>query len=98
MTRQHVHTRTRSRPSPRGPQTTDRPRQTKIADLVEIKPADFTKSSIVAIQDHINTKYANKVSLPGPKILFSISGADVCFKGNPESRTLHLSVGHSVGE
>jgi DNA-directed RNA polymerase III subunit RPC8 len=35
--------------------------KTKVADLVEIKPADFTKASIVAIQDQINAKYANKV-------------------------------------
>ncbi|KAH7326354.1 RNA polymerase III subunit Rpc25-domain-containing protein [Stachybotrys elegans] len=34
---------------------------TKIADLVQIAPADFSKTSIVAIEDNINAKYSNKV-------------------------------------
>ncbi|KAK3897863.1 RNA polymerase III subunit Rpc25-domain-containing protein [Staphylotrichum tortipilum] len=34
---------------------------TKIADLVQIAPDDFRKQSHVAIEDNINTKYANKV-------------------------------------
>ncbi|KAK0718911.1 DNA-directed RNA polymerase III subunit-like protein [Apiosordaria backusii] len=34
---------------------------TKIADLVQLKPQDFNKPSIEAIEDKINEKYANKV-------------------------------------
>ncbi|KAF4122941.1 hypothetical protein GMORB2_6489 [Geosmithia morbida] len=34
---------------------------TKIADLVQIAPSDFSKRSIDAIEDNINAKYANKV-------------------------------------
>ncbi|RKU41171.1 DNA-directed RNA polymerase III subunit rpc25 [Coniochaeta pulveracea] len=34
---------------------------TKVADLVQITPSDFKKSSIDAIHDNINAKYANKV-------------------------------------
>lgn len=37
--------------------------QTKISDLVQIAPEDFSKHSIVAIQDNINAKYSNKVRL-----------------------------------
>jgi DNA-directed RNA polymerase III subunit RPC8 len=37
--------------------------QTKVADLVQITPSDFKKSSIDAIHDNINAKYANKVNL-----------------------------------
>jgi len=37
------------------------PAQTKLADLVQITPSDFKKSSLDAIQDNINEKYANKV-------------------------------------
>ena len=35
--------------------------QTKISDLVQISPADLSKSSAEAIEDYINEKYANKV-------------------------------------
>ncbi|KAI9746116.1 MAG: DNA-directed RNA polymerase III subunit rpc25 [Claussenomyces sp. TS43310] len=35
--------------------------QTKISDLVQIAPEDFSKSSISAIEDNINAKYSNKV-------------------------------------
>ncbi|KAM6526570.1 DNA-directed RNA polymerase III complex subunit Rpc25 [Fusarium solani] len=34
---------------------------TKIADLVQIAPADFSKRSKEAIEDNINAKYSNKV-------------------------------------
>ncbi|KAK4649195.1 DNA-directed RNA polymerase III complex subunit Rpc25 [Podospora pseudopauciseta] len=34
---------------------------TKIADLVQLKPQDFYKTSLEAIEDKINEKYANKV-------------------------------------
>ncbi|CAK7270291.1 DNA-directed RNA polymerase III complex subunit Rpc25 [Sporothrix epigloea] len=34
---------------------------TKIADLVQISPNDFSKRSTVAIEDNINAKYSNKV-------------------------------------
>ncbi|KAM0256233.1 hypothetical protein ACHAQJ_005104 [Trichoderma viride] len=34
---------------------------TKFSDLVQISPEDFSKHSIVAIEDNINAKYANKV-------------------------------------
>ncbi|KAL2114440.1 hypothetical protein VUR80DRAFT_7128 [Thermomyces stellatus] len=34
---------------------------TKIADLVQIAPEDFSKQSAVAIEDNINAKYSNKV-------------------------------------
>lgn len=37
--------------------------QTKFADLVQISPEDFSKHSIVAIEDNINAKYANKVGV-----------------------------------
>ncbi|KAK3372552.1 RNA polymerase III subunit Rpc25-domain-containing protein [Podospora didyma] len=33
----------------------------KIADLVQIAPEDFGKSSFTAIEDNLNAKYANKV-------------------------------------
>jgi DNA-directed RNA polymerase III subunit RPC8 len=35
--------------------------QTKIADLVQIHPEDFSKDAAQAIEDNINAKYANKV-------------------------------------
>lgn len=35
--------------------------QTKLADLVQIKPKDFKKESVEAIEDNINEKYSNKV-------------------------------------
>jgi hypothetical protein len=38
-------------------------RQTKISDLVQIEPSDLKKPSAQAIEDNINAKYANKVSL-----------------------------------
>ncbi|KAM3444600.1 hypothetical protein NHJ13734_001250 [Beauveria thailandica] len=34
---------------------------TKISDLVQIAPEDFSKRSIIAIEDNINAKYANKM-------------------------------------
>jgi DNA-directed RNA polymerase III subunit RPC8 len=34
-----------------------------LSDLVQIAPEDFSKFSSVAIEDNINAKYANKVSL-----------------------------------
>jgi len=34
---------------------------TKIADLVQIKPSEFSKASRVAIEDNINAKYANRI-------------------------------------
>lgn len=37
--------------------------QTRISDLVQITPEDFRKSHSQAIEDNINAKYANKVSL-----------------------------------
>jgi DNA-directed RNA polymerase III subunit RPC8 len=37
--------------------------QTKIADLVQIAPDDFRKQSYAAVEDNINTKYANKASI-----------------------------------
>lgn len=33
----------------------------KMSDLVQIEPEDFSKHSIVAIEDNINAKYSNKV-------------------------------------
>ncbi|KAJ6444829.1 Signal peptidase complex subunit 2 [Purpureocillium lavendulum] len=35
--------------------------RTKISDLVQVHPEDFSKHSIVALEDNINAKYANKV-------------------------------------
>ncbi|KAM3449726.1 hypothetical protein MY3296_006703 [Beauveria thailandica] len=35
---------------------------TKISDLVQIAPEDFSKRSIIAIEDNINAKYANKTN------------------------------------
>lgn len=37
--------------------------QTKLADLVQIAPEDFSKRSIDAIEDNLNAKYSNKVSI-----------------------------------
>jgi DNA-directed RNA polymerase III subunit RPC8 len=37
--------------------------QATISDLVQIRPEDFSKFSAVAIEDNINEKYANKVSI-----------------------------------
>ncbi|ROW01390.1 hypothetical protein VPNG_07596 [Cytospora leucostoma] len=34
---------------------------TKVADLVQITPAEFHKKSVHAVEDNINAKYANKV-------------------------------------
>ncbi|ODA80411.1 hypothetical protein RJ55_03369 [Drechmeria coniospora] len=34
---------------------------TKISDLVQIEPEDFSKHSIVALEDNINAKFSNKV-------------------------------------
>ncbi len=36
--------------------------QTKVRDLVQIAPHDFSKKSLTAIEDNINTKFANKAS------------------------------------
>ncbi|KAL1902047.1 DNA-directed RNA polymerase III complex subunit Rpc25 [Ceratocystis pirilliformis] len=36
-------------------------RETKVADLVQIAPDDFSKRSRDAIEDNINAKYANRV-------------------------------------
>lgn len=47
--------------------------QTKIADLVQIAPEDFSKRSADAIEDNINAKYSNKVwFLTRPYILMII--------------------------
>ena len=35
--------------------------QVTLADVVQIKPSEFTKSSLRAVEDFINTKYADKV-------------------------------------
>lgn len=35
--------------------------KTKLADLVQIAPEDFSKRSIDAIEDNLNAKYSNKV-------------------------------------
>jgi DNA-directed RNA polymerase III subunit RPC8 len=32
-----------------------------VADLVQIAPHNFTKKSLVAIEDNINAKFANKI-------------------------------------
>ncbi|OKL56963.1 hypothetical protein UA08_07805 [Talaromyces atroroseus] len=37
--------------------------QSTISDLVQITPEDFSKFSVVAIEDNINEKYANKVRM-----------------------------------
>lgn len=37
--------------------------KSKVADLVQIAPHDFSKNSMDAIEDNINTKYANKVNI-----------------------------------
>ncbi|KAK0671400.1 putative DNA-directed RNA polymerase III subunit RPC8 [Cercophora samala] len=47
---------------------------TKIADLVQLKPQDFHKPSLEAIEDKINEKYANKVI---PKIGLCICVWDI---------------------
>lgn len=47
--------------------------QTKISDLVQIAPEDFSKHSIVAIEDNINAKYSNKVRSWRPCLLSRVS-------------------------
>lgn len=69
--------------------------QTKISDLVQIAPEDFSKHSIVAIQDNINAKYSNKVRLVvAPDHLPSLMLIPklTLWTGHPENRTLHMSI------
>jgi len=47
-----------------------------MADLVQVAPEDFGKQSFQAIEDNINTKYANKVS-QRHQLLFSILGKPI---------------------
>lgn len=61
--------------------------QTKIADLVQITPQDFRKSSIIAIEDNLNIKYANKII---PKIGLCISVYDILW-------TSEGQIGHQDG-
>ncbi|CAH0033109.1 unnamed protein product [Clonostachys rhizophaga] len=61
---------------------------TKIADLVQIKAADFSKPSIEAIEDNINAKYANKVL---QKIGLCVSLYDILW-------TSEGLIGHGTGE
>ncbi|UKZ81343.1 hypothetical protein TrVFT333_009115 [Trichoderma virens FT-333] len=60
---------------------------TKFSDLVQISPEDFSKHSIVAIEDNINAKYANKVV---QKIGLCISLYDVLW-------TSEGLIGHGTG-
>lgn len=41
--------------------TSDDDSQSSFTDLVIIEPQDFSKSTVDALEDQINTKYANKV-------------------------------------
>ena len=53
--------------------TKNKPDQTKIADLVQIRPAQFAKLSIDAIEDNLNEKYCNKVRIAAQ--LFPLSAS-----------------------
>lgn len=59
----------------------------KLADLVQIAPEDFSKRSIEAIEDNINAKYSNKVI---QKIGLCISLYDVLW-------TSEGLIGHGTG-
>ncbi|KAK0386190.1 hypothetical protein NLU13_6027 [Sarocladium strictum] len=60
---------------------------TKLADLVQIAPEDFSKRSIDAIEDNLNAKYSNKVI---QKIGLCISLYDVLW-------TSEGLIGHGTG-
>lgn len=67
--------------------------KTKISDLVQIAPEDFSKHSIVAIEDNINAKYANKVHSCSQSHLDSGSeNANSAIVGHSEDWTVYLSV------
>lgn len=51
----------RSRFFPRRKLTDNNDSQSSFTDLVIIEPQDFSKSTVDALEDQINTKYANKV-------------------------------------
>lgn len=72
-------------------------KQTKISDLVQIAPEDFSKHSIVAIEDNINAKYSNKVRNLSPECPHvPAHPLTVCFTGHPENRAMYMSVRHSL--
>jgi len=47
--------------------------QTKVADLVQIAPQDFAKKSLTAVEDNINTKFANKVGMKNERTIYQES-------------------------
>jgi hypothetical protein len=71
--------------------------KTKVADLVQITPSDFKKSSLDAIQDNINEKYANKVTMNFSYILHSCSLTLLCI-GHSEDRTVYMPLGCDLGK
>jgi DNA-directed RNA polymerase III subunit RPC8 len=71
--------------------------QTKVADLVQITPSDFKKSSIDAIHDNINAKYANKVNLSLPAWA-TASSALTYSEGDTENWLMHMPMGCTMGE
>ncbi|KAK7420122.1 DNA-directed RNA polymerase III complex subunit Rpc25 [Neonectria punicea] len=51
---------------------------TKISDLVQVAPEDFSKRSIDAIEDNINAKYSNKVRLLTLNLVIQKIGLCIC--------------------
>ena len=62
--------------------------QTTISDLVQISPQDFSKYSAVAIEDNLNEKYANKVSIPRGECEGVMALIVLC-KGYTKDRAVH---------
>ena len=61
--------------------------QATISDLVQIRPEDFSKFSAVAIEDNINEKYANKVSIESS---FTWQGPNkLLLAGHSKNRSMH---------
>jgi hypothetical protein len=68
---------------------------TKVADLVQIAPDDFRKQSHIAIEDNINSKYANKVGL-GLSLQHISVLSDPCLVGSTKDWTLYLPLGYTM--
>jgi len=61
---------------------------------VQIAPEDFGKQSYAAIEDNINTKYANKVSDASAARAYCANAYPI--PGRTKNRTVHLSMGHPL--
>jgi hypothetical protein len=67
-------------------------RQTKLADLVQIAPEDFSKRSIDAIEDNLNAKYSNKVRKYTFSYFYTFRANRHYHTGHPEDWPLHQSL------